>query len=111
MKTLESWIVDEIVEGLDLVQAEPVVHALVERGSSALVELVLDHVTAHHERQLLADEVGKVDERRARAGQSRQDQDLRPVVLDVILHLHQVLHAVQRRLVRLRLCWRTPVHI
>jgi len=90
---------------------EPAVHALRQDGARALVERVADDVAAHHHRQVLADEVGEVDERRPRAGQARQHQHLRPVVLHVLVDVQQLLHARQCPLVRLRLRRRAPVHV
>ena len=111
LRTFKAGIIDDVVKAFDLVHAEPVIHAVVERGAGALIELILDHVTTNHERQLLANQVGKVDERRPGTGQTRQDQNLRTVVLDVLLDMNEVLDTVQSRFVRLSLRRRAPVHI
>ena len=92
---MKAGIIDDIVKGFDLVHAEPVIHAIVEGGTRALIELVLDHVTANHERQLLANQIGKVDERWPGTRQSGKDQDLRSVVLNVLFDMNEVLDTVQ----------------
>lgn len=83
--------------------AEPLIHALIVRRPRALVQLLLHHVTAHHHGQVLADQVGEVDEGRPGARQAGQHENLRPVVFHVLLNVDELLNAAQRGFVRLSL--------
>jgi len=59
----------------------------------------------------LADQVSEIDQGGPWSGHSGQDEQLGPVVLDVILHLSQLLDADQRVAVNLRLRRRSPVDL
>ena len=59
----------------------------------------------------LADEVSEIDQGGSWSGHCGQDEQLGPVVFDVILHLSQLLDADQRVAVNLRLRRRPPVDL
>ena len=83
--------------------AEPFVHALSVSGACALIHLCFDDVTAHHQGQMFADEIAKVNQRRSSAGKTRQDKNLGSIILDVFLDMNQLLNTLQGLFVSLRL--------
>lgn len=69
-----------------------------------------ENVATYKER-VLGHETCKVNKRWSAARKCRQNQDLWLVVLDMFLHLVQMLDSSQCIAVGLSLCRRTPVHI
>lgn len=88
---------------------EPLVHPVAVGVADALVDRFRQNVTAHHEGEVLADEVGKINQRRTTAGQAGEDKNLRSIVFHVLFDVHQLLHALEGLFVRLCLCGRAPV--
>ena len=87
------------------------VHALGVGLSRPLANGRLEDMAAHHKRDVLADEVAKVDQRRPSAGQAAQDEDLRSVVFHVLFDVNELLHTLERLFVGLRLSGRAPIDL
>lgn len=60
---------------------------------------------------MLCDQIGQIDERRARLQGSSEDEDLRAVVLNVIVDLLKTMGRGERVLVNLSLSRRSPVDV
>ncbi len=71
----------------------------------------LNDIAANEHGILLTDEISEIDESRARPGRTGQSQDLRLVVLHVLLDVDQLLDAGQSILQIHRLRRGTPVDI
>lgn len=88
---------------------QPLVHPPCVALTGPLVHRSIEDVSAHHEGDVLADEVAKVDQGRSGTWQAGQDEDLGSVVLDVILDVDELLHALEGLVVSLRLSGGSPV--
>lgn len=108
---LKVLTVDQGIETLDAMLAEPAGGAFLEIIAILLRARTAQHMAADQQREILCQHVGKVHEHWPSIGQTGEHQDLWPVVLHMILHIVQLLHRHQRILVGLRLRRGAPIDV
>lgn len=108
---LKVFAVDQGIETLDAMLAEPAGGAFLQIIAILLRARAAQHMATDQQREILCQHVGKVHEHWPSIGQTGEHQDLWPVVLHMILHIIQLLHRHQRILVGLRLRRGAPVDI